>query len=84
VVDEEGIAKAYRRILPIIWQMPQPFWVDPFDVKLIGMKNPLAQDVLALQRQHDGRASSGYAGQRLGGSSIEGAYFYPLPITAPG
>ena len=83
VVDEQGIAKAYGRIGPVIRQMPQPFWLDPFDVKLIGMKKALAKDVLALQQQYEGRAFIGGAGQRLGGSTIEGAYYYP-PVPAAG
>ena len=32
VVDSEGKREAYRRVLPVIRQMPQPFWVDPFEV----------------------------------------------------
>ncbi len=84
VVDEEGPVRAYRRTHTVIRRIAQPFWIDPFEVKLIGPADPLAQDVLAVQRRYRGRGPIRYAGKHLGGVSVEGAYLYPLPAAAPG
>jgi hypothetical protein len=80
-VEKEGLTQAYRRLHPIIRQMPPPFWIDPLEVKLIGETNPIAQDVLSIHSRA-GAAKGGpirWGGKRLGNVSIEGAYLYPLP-----
>src|SRR5947209_20101459 len=54
VVDTEGLAKAYRRLHPLVRAMSQPFWIDPLEIKLIGPSNPIAQDVLAIHSRAPG------------------------------
>jgi hypothetical protein len=85
VVDAEGLINAYRRLHPVVYAMPQPFYIDPLQIKLIGPSNPIAQDVMAI---HDRAAGPGvwpirWGGNQLGNVSIEGAYLYPLPATTP-
>jgi hypothetical protein len=75
VVESEGLAKAYRRVHAVIRQMPQPFWVDPFEVKLIGSSNPIAEALEKMQQRYPGGIR--YRGTQLGGLSIEEAYIYP-------
>jgi len=86
VVEAEGLAQAYRQLHPLIRRMPQPFWLDPLEVKLIGPADPIAQDVLGVQSRAGG--PPGYpirwGGKKLGNVSIEEAYFYPLPGVVPG
>src|SRR5436309_15670036 len=48
VVEAEGLAKAYRRLHPLVRAMPQPFWIDPLEIKLISPSNPIARDVIAI------------------------------------
>jgi hypothetical protein len=85
IVDAEGLHRAYRRIHPIIWQMQeQPSGVDPFDVKLIGPRDPLAAAVLAIQHGYPRRSALRYGGGRLVDVTIDGAYLYPLPQPSPG
>jgi hypothetical protein len=81
VVDDEGLAKAYRKLHPLVRVLPQPCWVDPLEIKLIGPSNPIAKDVLAAQARAGGPGVSPlrWRGKRLGTVSIEEAYFYPLP-----
>jgi hypothetical protein len=82
-VDREGLAHAYRRLHPLVRAMPQPFWIDPLAIKLIGPSNPIAQDVLAIH----GRAGPPHVspirwgGRKLGNVNVEDAYLYPLPAT---
>src|SRR5437763_10992701 len=54
VVDAEGLAKAYRRLHPLVRAMPQPFGIDPLEIKLIGPSNPIARDVLAIHGRSPG------------------------------
>src|SRR5271166_5756205 len=34
VPEDGGKLPVYRRLIPVIRQMPQPFWVDPMDFKV--------------------------------------------------
>jgi hypothetical protein len=85
VVEAEGLVKAYRRLHPLVRKMPQPFWIDPLEIKLIGPTHPIAQDVLAILSRAPGPRVSPirWGGQKLGNVSVEGAYLYPLPAAAP-
>ena len=85
VVEAEGLVKAYRQLHPLVRKMPQPFWIDPLEIKLIGPTNSIAQDVLAIHRRVPGPRVSPirWGGTKLGNMSIEGAYLYPLPVPSP-
>src|SRR5438105_4103713 len=50
LVDSEGPLQAYRRLNPLVRAMPQPYWIDPLAIKLIGPDDPIAKDVLAIHR----------------------------------
>ncbi len=84
-VDDEGLAQAYRRLHPLVRGVPEPLWIDPLEIKLIGPSNPIAQDVLAIYRHARGPRVSPirWGGKRLGNVSVEGTYLYPLPVTMP-
>lgn len=86
LVETEGLAQAYRRLHPVIWKMPQPFWIDPLEVRLIGPSNPIAQDVLAVQARLPSPLVSPirWGGNRLGNLNVEGAYIYPLSARVSG
>jgi hypothetical protein len=83
VVEAEGLAKAYRKLHPLVRAMPQPLWIDPLEIKLIGPANPIAQDVLAIHNRAGGARTCPlrWDGKKLGNVSINGAYLYPLPVT---
>ncbi len=76
LVDRAGSGKAYRRLNPLLWERPNTYGVDPFEIKFIGLKEPLAQGILEHQRQHPGRPGGLFRGARLGTVGVEGAYFY--------
>src|SRR5262245_16559585 len=48
LVDEKGRRNPYGPVYSVMRQLPQPFWVHPFDVKLISPKSPIARMVLDL------------------------------------
>jgi hypothetical protein len=64
--------------------MPQPFWIDPLEVKLIGETDPITRDVLAIHGRAGGPKACpiNWGGKRLGNVSVEGVYHYPLPVKA--
>jgi hypothetical protein len=80
VVDKKGPRAAYGQIGATERQMTTPLGIDPFEVKAIGIKNPIAKDVLAALQQHTGNGPIRYRGARLGPLSIEAAYLYPPPV----
>jgi hypothetical protein len=85
VVDTDGIAAAYRRLHPLVRARPQPFWIDPLEIKLIGPSNPIARDVLAIygRAPASGVSPIRWGGKMLGNVSVEEAYLYRVPATIP-
>jgi hypothetical protein len=83
-VETAGLSAAYRQLHIIIRKMPQPFWIDPLEVKLIGERNPLTLSVLDIYNRTGGPAASPivWGGKQLANLTIEGAYLYPLPTNA--
>jgi len=83
-VERDGLSAAYRRLHTVIRGMPQPFWIDPLEVKLIGETNPITKDVLAIHSRATGSKVSpiNWGGTRLGSVNVEGAYLYPLSAKA--
>ena len=78
-VDEQGLPKAYRLLNDVVWKIPD-LWISPFDIKLIGVDNPIAKDVLdALRRfsSYSSNVPNRYGGPRLGSVHIDEAYLYP-------
>ena len=48
LVENEKKSHAYGRLHTLIRQMPEPHWIDPLEVRLIGPSHPIAKDVLAI------------------------------------
>ena len=88
VVDEKGPLAAYRLVHDVMRQTPDQ-WIDPLDVKVVGLHDSLTEAALAVTRSKV--PTSPYAvqnpkpypgmtrfgGSTLGGVSIDGAYIYP-------
>jgi hypothetical protein len=91
--DEQGPAKAYDFVFDIMRRIPD-LWIDPFDVKVVGMNDSLTHAVLEVTRptvtdnRFAARNTKPYPGMTplgetvLAGVSIDGAYIYPLPQPA--
>jgi hypothetical protein len=83
LVSEEGATKAaYRRVNTVIRQMPQPFWIDSLEIKLVGAGSPLARAVQDLHSRYPGPSPIPYRGSQLGDINIEAASIYP-PVATP-
>lgn len=84
VAESERMSDAYRRLHTLIRRMPQPLWIDPLEVKLIGPSNPIARDVLAIHNRAPGAKTCPirWGGEQVGNVHLDGAYLYPLPAAA--
>ena len=71
-------SNAYRRLNEAMRRMPESdLWVSPFDIKLIGEKNPITRDVLDFLSKFQSPIARRYPGTQLGSISIDEAYVYP-------
>jgi hypothetical protein len=75
-VDQNGLAAAYK-VVYLTTQHLQNRWLDPFDVKLIGANNPIAKDILDIQRRYPAPTLTRFRGTRLGAIQVDEAYIYP-------
>lgn len=80
-IDDEGIGRAYREVLRLAKQ-PLRSYLDPFQVKLISGKDPLAQAALEIHRAFPGKMATRIGNKTFGGMSVEGLYIYPTPVVA--
>ena len=86
--DEKGPSAAYRHVLGLLRKMPD-LWIDPFEVRLLGLNDSLTEAALAITepkvpnspfavrnpKPYPGMTY--FNGSTLGGISMDGAYIYP-------
>ena len=80
-ITEDNFDVAYGEVVRIAGQLRDP-WFDPFQVKLIGANDPLAQAALDIQRRFPGRMPTRFHGKTFGGLSVDEVYIYPSPVPA--
>jgi hypothetical protein len=80
-VDAKGLGDAYRATYEALEKLPDP-WIGMSEIKLVGIENPIARDILAARAQAPGKRITRYLGQELGGIPIEEAYIYSSSIAA--
>ncbi len=76
LVDEKGAAAAYREAYRLLRSLG-PLWVTDSDVKLIGEKHPVANDVFEIMRKYPGMTPTHSRRPLLGGMPVEEVYIYP-------
>ena len=88
VVDERGPAAAYRLVHDVLRKAPD-IWIEPLDVRLVGLNDSVAEAVLSVTKPkvpdspfavRNPPAYPGmtrFGGSTLGGISVDGAYIYP-------
>ena len=92
-MDEQGPTVAYRHVFDVMRKMPD-LWIDPFEVRVVGLNDSLVQAALAVTQPktpdspfavRNPKSYPGmtwFGGSTLGGVSIDGAYFYPPSQTS--
>ena len=73
-VDKKGITAAYRVIHETFARKPG-LWVSPFDVRLVGLDDPVAQYLLKIWGPRPVTPTR-YSGSRFGNLNIDEAYMY--------
>jgi hypothetical protein len=75
-VTGKNIDIAYGEVLRVTNSMHDP-WLNPWRVKLIGSKHPLAQAALDVLRRYPDRRPLGVERDIFGGVSVDWVYIYP-------
>lgn len=81
MVDDQGPTAAYRLVHGVMRSMDDP-WIEPLEVKVVGVRDSLAKDALKLMRRRS-PADPGAVGTRkpfpgmtwFGGSTLAGIEF---------
>jgi hypothetical protein len=82
VVDKKGGAAAYRQVYNVLRSLGGVSITDS-DIKLVGEKHPLAQDLLNLQRQFPGRTPTRSRRSLVGDIPAEEVYVYAPGNSTP-
>ena len=87
-VDEGGPAAAYDLVFKVL-RDGADLWIDPFEIKVIGMKDSLTEAALAaikprvlegpfaVRNPRPYRGMTRFNGSTFGGLDIDGAHIYP-------
>ena len=90
LVEKEGPKAAYLSVYGVMKKLSD-IWIEPLDVRLVGLRDSLTEAVLAATRPkapdspfavQNPRPYPGmtqFGGSTLGGLSVDGAYIYPPP-----
>ena len=74
--DGSGKPEAYRHLIPVLRQMPQPFWVDPMVVTVVAPHSAVGKAIRDLARRYPVASPLRYGAGQLGGRCIDGAFIY--------
>lgn len=80
-INDSNFDHAYGEVLRIVRPL-QSLWIDPFQVKVIGLDSPVAKAALDVMRKFPGRIPTRYHGRHFGNLSVDEAYIYALPLPA--
>jgi hypothetical protein len=78
VVDQVGVLEAYRQVLRAFRSLGE-VWISDSDIKLIGEKHPVAQDVFDLLQRFPGRTPLRIRPALLGGIPFEDEVYLYAP-----
>ncbi|HVS35900.1 MAG TPA: hypothetical protein VMS17_09980 [Gemmataceae bacterium] len=81
LVGEDGArGPAYDRVGALIQDMPQPFWVDPLEFKVVAPGSAVGKAIRDIADRRPGPMPLPCGSERLGGLTIDGAYIYPADV----
>lgn len=82
-VDDRNFDVAYGTILQVAGAMTYPKRIDPFQVKIISMDDPVAKAVKDFYERYPAKLATHYGLRHLGNLAIEDAYIYPPCASSP-
>jgi hypothetical protein len=80
-IDDSNFDLAYGEVLRLVGPGPH-MWLDPFQVKVTGIHDPVVKDVIELQHRYPGNLSTRLRNRLLGGRNVDEAYIYAVPNPA--
>lgn len=80
-INDSNFDHGYREVLRLV-RPPKSLWIDPFQVKVIGIDDRLAKAALDVMTKYTGNTPMRYHGRQFGGLSVDEAYIYSLPLPA--
>jgi hypothetical protein len=82
-IDDTNFDVAYGEILRLVNQLQSPH-LDPFRVKVISGRDPLARAATEINERFPARIPTRFGGRLFGGISVDDVYIYPplVPATA--
>ena len=81
-INDTNFDIAYGEVIRILGRGPH-LWLDPFQVKVAAVDDPIARAVIAIQQKYPAPLATRLRNRMLGGVSIEEVYIYPIPVPAP-
>ena len=81
-IDDSNFDAAYAEVLRLTRIRPT-LWLDPFQVKVAGVDDPVAKAVLDVQSRYPSTVATRLRNRRLGDMSVDEVYMYALPVTVP-
>jgi hypothetical protein len=80
-INDSNFDHAYGEVLRIVHPQ-QRLWIDPFQVKVVGIDAPVAKAALDVMRKYPTQIPARYHGPHFGGLSVDEVYIYALPVPA--
>jgi len=82
-INDTNFDVAYGEVHRLLRQGPHP-WLDPLQVKVAGVDDPFAKEVIATQQRYPTRLATRLRNRMLGGVSVDEVYIYAVPVPTPG
>ena len=81
-INDTNFDLAYGEVHRLLGRGPH-LWLDPFQVKVAGVDDPVAKAVIEIQQKYPGRFATRLRNRMLGGVYVDEVYIYPLPLPVP-
>lgn len=81
-IDDTNFHLAYGEVPRLLGRGPH-LWLDPFQIKVAGIDDPVAKAVLEIQQKYPGRPATRLRNRMVGGLNVEEAFIYAIPIAVP-
>lgn len=81
-INPTNIDIGFGEILRLVDELRTPY-IDPFQVRLIGVGDPLAQAAAEINKKYPGPMANRLRGKSFGGIDVDEVYVYPSRTIAP-
>jgi hypothetical protein len=80
-IDDTNFDIAYGEVLRLSKKL-QSIYLDPFRIKLINTKDPLAKAAVDIHQRFRSQLATRFGGKSFGGISVDEVYIYPSTLSA--